>query len=318
MHLPFIHPNIGFGELSISGSLKTLHSTSSAGVWGLLAPAQSDIDAQKAKGPSATAAVVAYSLAKADAIYAESVGSGAVTAVAAADGSATVTATHNGPSAQCTAVVGTSANGRGVAGFSTSFQGVYGHSATQAGVVGESDKFDGVFGISHNLSAAGVSGHNPGGLAGFFEGNVTVTGDIFLPGADCAEEFDVASLDVCEPGTVMVIDDNNLLKPSESAYDHRVAGVVSGAGSYRPAVILNRSQPDHAKRATIALTGKVFCKVDADLSPIAVGDLLTTSPRIGYAMRASEPAKAFGCVIGKALRPLERGQDLVPILIALQ
>jgi hypothetical protein len=49
-----------------------------------------------------------------------------------------------------------------------------------------------------------------------------------------------------------------------------------------------------------------------------VGDLLTTSPTPGYAMKADDPFKAFGAVIGKALRPLKEAQGLVPILIALQ
>jgi hypothetical protein len=35
-------------------------------------------------------------------------------------------------------------------------------------------------------------------------------------------------------------------------------------------------------------------------------------------MKAEDPLKAFGAVIGKALRPLAEGQGLVPILIALQ
>ena len=64
--------------------------------------------------------------------------------------------------------------------------------------------------------------------------------------------------------------------------------------------------------------GKVYCKVDAQHSPIEVGDLLTTSATPGYAMKADDPFKAFGAVIGKALRPLEAGQGLIPILIALQ
>ena len=34
-------------------------------------------------------------------------------------------------------------------------------------------------------------------------------------------------------------------------------------------------------------------------------------------MKASDSAQAFGAVVGKALRPLESGQDLIPILIAL-
>jgi hypothetical protein len=36
------------------------------------------------------------------------------------------------------------------------------------------------------------------------------------------------------------------------------------------------------------------------------------------AMKAVDPAKAFGAVIGKALRPLENGVGMIPILIALQ
>ena len=35
-------------------------------------------------------------------------------------------------------------------------------------------------------------------------------------------------------------------------------------------------------------------------------------------MKAADPFKAFGTVIGKALRPLEAGQGLIPILVALQ
>lgn len=68
----------------------------------------------------------------------------------------------------------------------------------------------------------------------------------------------------------------------------------------------------------VALLGKVYCKADAQLSPIEVGDLLTTSPTPGHAMKAENPLAAFGSVIGKALAPLKGGQGLIPILIALQ
>jgi len=64
--------------------------------------------------------------------------------------------------------------------------------------------------------------------------------------------------------------------------------------------------------------GKVFCKVDAQTSPVEVGDLLTTSATPGHAMKAEDPTKAFGSVIGKALRPFKEGAGLIPILIALQ
>ena len=68
----------------------------------------------------------------------------------------------------------------------------------------------------------------------------------------------------------------------------------------------------------MALAGKAYCKVDASEAPIAMGDMLTTSPTVGHAMKASDPARAFGAVIGKALQPLVTGTGLIPILIALQ
>jgi hypothetical protein len=141
------------------------------------------------------------------------------------------------------------------------------------------------------------------------------SGDIKLYGADCAEEFDV--IDAADPGVVMVIDPQGKLRASDQAYDHRVAGVVAGAGDFRPGIVLGHID-DQAGRLPIALTGRTFCKVDAAYGEIHVGDLLTTSPTPGHAMRVDDPFKAFGAVIGKAMRPLTDGQGLIPILIALQ
>jgi hypothetical protein len=217
-----------------------------------------------------------------------------------------------------TGVLGESYSGKGVAGVSKTGQGVYGHSISQAGVVGESDKFDGVFGVSHNLNTAGVSGHNPGGLAGYFDGNVTVTGDInLIDAADCAEDFNIGTDVFVEPGTVMVLGKEGELFPSQHAYDKCVAGVVSGAGDYKPGIVLDKQQSE-SNRQPIALLGKVYCKVDAQYGSIEIGDLLTTSPTLGHAMKAEDQTKAFGSVIGKALRSLVDGQGLIPILIALQ
>jgi hypothetical protein len=148
-------------------------------------------------------------------------------------------------------------------------------------------------------------------------GDVSVSGDILLTGADCAEYFDVAGAQPPEPGTVVVIDQGGGLRESRDAYDKKVAGVISGAGEYTHALLLDRRPSDEA-RVPVALVGKVYCKVDADCSPIQVGDLLTTSPTPGHAMKAVEPLKAFGAVIGKALSPLKEGQRLIPILINLQ
>jgi hypothetical protein len=149
-------------------------------------------------------------------------------------------------------------------------------------------------------------------------GDVAVTGDIRLTNKDCAEDFDIADANSVEPGTVMVLgEEGGVLYQSRQAYDKRVAGVVSGAGNYKPGIVLGKEQ-SRSDRKPIALVGKVFCKVDASHGQIEVGDLLTTSPTPGHVMKASDPLKAFGAVIGKALCTLKEGQGLVPILIALQ
>jgi hypothetical protein len=216
---------------------------------------------------------------------------------------------QNSSSFPCFAILGSSQNGHGVQGVNGAGSGTtppYG-----VGVWGDSDSGIGVYGASKS------------GAAGQFDGNVTVsgsltTGDVVLTaGGDCAERFDLSATATAEPGTVMVIDEDGALRPSDRAYDRRVAGVVSGAGEFRPGMVLDQRAGDD-DRATIALVGKVCCKVDADAAPISVGDLLTTSAIDGHAMKATDPMQAFGSVVGKALSPLTRGRGLIPILVALQ
>jgi hypothetical protein len=200
--------------------------------------------------------------------------------------------------------------------------------------LGESTNGFGVFGTSDNN--VGIFGTSSGGPAGKFVGNVEVTGnlavtgdincqetskitcfDVNLIGRDCAEDFDVVDENGVDPGTVMVIDNQGALLPSNKAYDRRVAGVISGAGECKPGIVLGK-QRTPGNRKPIALVGKVYCKVDANHAAVEIGDLLTSSPTPGHAMKAEDPQKAFGAVIGKALRPLAAGQGLVPILVALQ
>jgi hypothetical protein len=239
-------------------------------------------------------------------------------------------------------VLGESTTWHGVGGLSkstTGGAGVSGAGDPGPGVIGTSTKWIGVYGETAGIEngPAGVWGEHKGagvgvkavsntgvglfafsnGTAGFFQGNVEVTGDIKLVNADCAEDFDVICVEPVEPGTVMVIDSEGALRPSDQAYDKRVAGVISGAGNYKPGLILDKQEFSN-NRVPIALMGKVYCKVDASYGAIEVGDLLTTSPTQGQAMKVTDPLKAFGSVIGKALRPLKEGQGLIPILIALQ
>jgi hypothetical protein len=202
----------------------------------------------------------------------------------------------------------------GVFGANNSPQGVGVHgNGPEAGVSGSSDRGTGVRGLSND--GIGVFGRG-GGLAGKFEGDVEVTGDVRLTGADLAEDFELVGT-FAEPGTVMVLDGDDRIKVSAMAYDRRVAGVVSGAGGYRPGLVL-----DHRGRAgsrhPLALAGKAYCKVDAGFGPVETGDLLTTSPTPGHAMKAADAAQAFGSVLGKAMASLASGTGLLPILVSLQ
>lgn len=148
-------------------------------------------------------------------------------------------------------------------------------------------------------------------------GSVDVKGDVTLHNADCAEFFSTCCELPVEAGSVMVIGEGGRISQCCSPYDRCVAGVTSGAGDFRPAIFLDREQKD-AGGLPLALVGKVFCKVDASFASIEIGDLLTTSPTIGCAMKASDMSRAFGAVLGKALAPLQRGTGHIPILVTLQ
>jgi len=148
--------------------------------------------------------------------------------------------------------------------------------------------------------------------------DVLLSGDVSVSGSDCAEDFEVADAEQIEPGTVVVFDREGAIRQSTEPYNKRVAGVISGAGSYRPGVILGRDSSCSEVKAPVALIGRVYCKVDADAAPIAVGDMLTSSHTPGHAMKVMDPRKGFGSVIGKALRPLKSGKSLLPILVMLQ
>ena len=142
------------------------------------------------------------------------------------------------------------------------------------------------------------------------------SGDILLRNADCAEEFDVADVGEVEAGSVVVLGENGHLCAGREPYDRRVVGVVSGAGGLRPGIVLDRQ--NRPNRVPVALMGKAWCKVDADYGPIEMGDPLTTSGTPGHAMRAGDPMKSRGAVLGKALGSLRDGRGTIPVLMTLQ
>lgn len=138
-------------------------------------------------------------------------------------------------------------------------------------------------------------------------------------GSDFSENFDIRSADA-QPGMLVRIDPAHPgdLAVSERAYDRTVAGVVSGAGGVKPGVRMGQRGTRADGRHPVALTGRVYCLVDADRGAIEPGDLITTSDTLGHGMKVGDHARAQGAIIGKAMTPLASGRGLVLLLVNLQ
>jgi hypothetical protein len=161
-----------------------------------------------------------------------------------------------------------------------------------------------------------------------------------------------------EQGDVVVIGENqsslsygpnNIPIPeiaiAQRAYDTRVCGIVDEVHAFlqaeqaantagesdRPGAVQVRDfapealeKLDRAKVGPGQLGGMVtlgafaHCKVDADIAPVVIGDLLTTSPTKGHAQKVLDPGKAVGAILGKALGSLEKGKEKIPVLVMLQ
>jgi hypothetical protein len=93
--------------------------------------------------------------------------------------------------------------------------------------------------------------------------------------------------------------------------------VVSGAGGVKPGMLMGQRGTVVDGKHPVALTGRVYCRVDAGYGSIKPGDLITTSDTPGHGMKA-DPAKAAGAIIGKAMTPLADGRGLVLVLVSLQ
>ena len=149
-------------------------------------------------------------------------------------------------------------------------------------------------------------------------GTVSVPVLSITGGADIAEPFPMKEAAV-EKGSVVVIDSEHpgRLKRSSSAYDRRVAGVVSGANGVKPGIALQQEGIMEGDE-NVALSGRVYVAADASKESIGPGDLLTTSDIPGHAMKATDHARAQGAILGKAMSSLENGKGLVLVLVSLQ
>jgi hypothetical protein len=141
-------------------------------------------------------------------------------------------------------------------------------------------------------------------------------------GSDLSEPFDVTSGDKpVQPGMAVCIDAKHpgRLVPSSKAYDRAVAGIVSGAGGINPGLVMGQKGSAADGAHPVALSGRVYCLVDASGGAVEPGDLLTTSDTPGHAMKVSDHARAQGAVLGKAMSSLAAGRKgLVLVLVTLQ
>lgn len=226
-------------------------------------------------------------------------------------------------------VYGESTNQSGVRGRSQSSFGVVGDSITQSGVVGRSRTWVGVYGESAGVNPA-IQARNTSNGPGIFSSSATGPAAIFdgmtrtnvleiVGGSDLAERFEVSGGATAEPGTVMVIDPGNPghLTPATTAYDRKVAGVVSGAGDVATGLVLHQEGVLEGD-TIVAIAGRVYVRAEALSGAIVPGDMLTTSDMPGYVMAATDHDRAQGAVIGKAMTGLENGTGLVLVLINLQ
>jgi hypothetical protein len=167
-----------------------------------------------------------------------------------------------------------------------------------------------------NNGSVGIGTATPGAALDV-NGSINVSGNINAKYQDVAEW--VPSSSQISAGTVVILDPgkSNQVISSISAYDTRVAGVVSS----QPGIALGEKSDG---KALVATTGRVKVKVDASKGAIHIGDLLVTSDIPGVAMK-SQPVNLGGVqihrpgtLIGKALEPLEKGQGEILVLLSLQ
>jgi hypothetical protein len=152
------------------------------------------------------------------------------------------------------------------------------------------------------------------------EGKITTQVLQITGGADLSERFEINSPNhALEPGLIVCIDSHNPggLRVSDHAYDPAVAGIISGAGGVKPGMLMGQRGTAADGQHPVALTGRVYCWVDADQGAVRPGDLITTSAIAGHGMKA-DPHVAGGAIIGKAMTGLTSGRGLVLVLVSLQ
>ncbi len=212
---------------------------------------------------------------------------------------------------------------------------VFAHTAANGafGVLALSTQGTGIWAKTEKSSEpAGYFWNSAGGDAIRASGKTDLAGDLTVHGLATVRVLTISNgVDVAEPfamrddedypkGSVMVISDERPgeLQLSSEEYDTRVAGIISGANGINPGLQLTQKGVNDSGGQPVALSGRVYCRADASFGNIKAGDLLTTSSNPGHARKVTDPGRAQGAVLGKAMSALDEGTGYVLVLVTLQ
>ncbi|SEW55768.1 collagen-like protein [Chitinophaga arvensicola] len=186
------------------------------------------------------------------------------------------------------------------------------------------------FNTANTTEALLVETHSAGNLAVFKSGNpgtVNVArinsagkgffnGGVQGSGADVAESFAVnGDRATYEPGDVLVIatHSDRMVERSAEPYSTLVAGVFAT----KPGVLLTEQDVDAdlSSEVPMGVVGVIPTKVCNENGVIHRGDLLVTSSKAGYAMKADPDKVKPGQVIGKALQEFSGDAGKIKVLV---
>ena len=143
-------------------------------------------------------------------------------------------------------------------------------------------------------------------------------------GSDFAEAFDITTTPedlVPEPGMLVSIDPESPggLQLTSDAFDYKVAGVISGANGIKPGLYMGQKGTIADGEYPIALAGRVYVRTTLEGGEIKPGDILTSSSKRGFAMKANRrDDRTRGAIIGKALTNRDPKNGYVLVLVGLQ
>ncbi|KKT78044.1 MAG: Cell wall surface anchor family protein, partial [Microgenomates group bacterium GW2011_GWB1_44_8] len=124
----------------------------------------------------------------------------------------------------------------------------------------------------------------------------------FLSAGNSASDYSefIAQSEPSEPGDVMILNAtmSATVQKSKSAYDQNILGVITTTGTSNnngncwDEVSCDRT--NDPAWANVGMLGQVPVKVTTENGPIAVGDRLTTSTKVGVAMKATQASQVIG------------------------